>query len=64
MLQTQAQGAATIGFTIGHNPAHPFQAQGETFLNSDRGFHAITPIAIPHAETQGEATIAAAPQTQ
>jgi hypothetical protein len=48
--QTQAQRAATRGLTLRHNPTHPLQTSRQTFLNRERGFHTITPIAIAHAD--------------
>jgi hypothetical protein len=50
LLQTQAEGAATIGLAVGDNPADPLQSQGETFLNRQGCFHTITPVPIPQTE--------------
>ena len=61
MLQTQAQGAATLGLTIGANAADSLQPKGQTLLNSDGRFDTITAVAIPHADAQGEAPITAYP---
>jgi hypothetical protein len=53
MLQTQAQGAAIIGLTIGDNAADSLKPKGQTLLNSDGRFYTITAVAIPHADAQG-----------
>ena len=64
MFQTQAQGAATIGLTIRHDPTHPLQAQGQTLLNRDGRFHTITAVAIPQAEAQGQPAIPTHAETE
>jgi hypothetical protein len=64
MLQTQSQGAATVGLTIGHDPTHALQAQGQTLLNRQWDFHTIAAIAIPHTETQGYASIPTHTETE
>ena len=64
VLQTQAQGAATIGLTIRDDPTHPLQAQGQTLLNRHGRFHTITAVAIPHAEAQGDPAIPAHAETE
>src|SRR5262249_42956385 len=50
--------------TIGHDPAHPLQAQGQTFLNRYRGFHTVAAIAIPHTQAQRDAAIPADTKTE
>jgi hypothetical protein len=50
--------------TIGHDPTHPLQAQGQTLLNRQWGFHTITAIAIPHTETQEDPSIPTHPETE
>jgi hypothetical protein len=64
VLQTSAQGGATRGLTIRHNPAHSLQAQRQTLRNRHRGFHTIAAVAITHTETQGYAPIPAHPKTE
>src|SRR5262245_16217568 len=44
VLETYAQGTATVGLTIGHDPTHALQAQGQTLLNRHWGFHTIAAI--------------------
>jgi hypothetical protein len=56
--------AAAIGFTIGHNPAHPLQAQGPTFFDRYGGFHTVAAVAIPHTNTQRYASIPADTKTE
>jgi len=50
VLQTQAQGPATLGLAIRHNPTHPRQTQRQTLLNREQRFHTITPVAIANAK--------------
>ena len=64
LLQTYPSSTATVALTIGHDSAHPLQAQRQALLNGERCLHTIAPVAITHAEPQGDATIPAAPQTQ
>ncbi len=64
MLQTQSQGAATIGLTIRHDPTHPVQAQRQTLFNGAWCFHTITAVAIPQANAQGYPSIPAYAETQ
>src|SRR5262249_55415120 len=40
------------------------QAQCQTLLNRERGFHTITAVAIPHSEAQGDAAISTDPETE
>ena len=64
MLQPPAQGPTTVGFTIGHDPTHPRQAQAQTLLNGQWGFHPLAALALPPPKTQGEASISTHAQTQ
>ena len=64
VFQTHAQCAATIGLTIGHDPAHPLQAQSQTFLDRYGSFHAVAAVAIPHTKAQRYAAIPAYTQTE
>jgi hypothetical protein len=63
-IQTHAQCAATIRLTICHDPAHPLQSQGQTFLDRYGGFHTVAAIAIPHTNAQRYASIPAYPKTE
>jgi len=64
MLQTQAQGAATLGLTIGDNATDSRKPKGQTLRNSAGRFSTITAVAIPHAHAQGEAPITAYPAAE
>jgi hypothetical protein len=64
LRQAQPQRAATLRLTLGDNPADPFQSQGQTFLNRERGFHTLPAIAIPDAQAQRNASIAAHSKTE
>jgi len=64
VFQTHAQGVATIGLTIGHDPAYPLQAQGQTFFDRYGGFHTVAAVAIPHPKAPRYASIPASPKTE
>jgi hypothetical protein len=64
MLQTQPQGATTIGLTIRDNTPHSLQAQGQTLLNSLGSVHAIAAVAITHANPQRYAALPTHPETE
>jgi len=64
VFQSHAQCAATIGLTIGHGPAYPLQAQGQTFFDRYGGFHTVAAVAIPHPKAQRYASIPALPKTE
>jgi len=55
VLQTQAQGLATLGLPIRHNPTPPLHTSRQTFPKRARRFHTLTPLAIAHADASGEA---------
>jgi len=57
VLQTQAQGPATRGLTLRHNPTDPLQAQGQTLFNRHGSFHTIAAVAITHTKAQGDSAI-------
>ena len=63
-LEAHPQRAATRGLASRDDPAHPFQAQGQTLFNGDGGFHTITAMAIPDAQAQRDASSAAPPKTE
>jgi hypothetical protein len=56
--------AASASGRHANHCAWTFQAQSQTFLNRERGFHTITAIAIPDAQAQRDASIAAHPKTE
>ena len=64
LLQTQPQRAPTLRLTLGDNPVHPRQAQRQTRLNRQWGFHPLTPVPIPQPQASRSAPIAAHPETQ
>jgi hypothetical protein len=63
LLQASPSGTTTVALTIGHDPLDPLEPSRETLLHSQRRLHTITPVAIPHAQTPGEAAIPANPET-
>ena len=58
LLQAQPQRAFTVGLTVGHNAAHPVEAERQTLLNRHGGLGAVTGIAIAHAHAEREAITA------
>jgi len=64
MLPTAPQRAATLRLTIGHEPAHVFQASGETRFHGERCFHTLTPVPIPQPQTHREAAIPTHAETE
>ena len=52
-LDTDPQGTATIGLTIGDDPTDSLQPQGQTLLKGYGRFHTITAVAIAQAQAQG-----------
>jgi hypothetical protein len=52
LLQAQPQRAFTVGFTVGHDAAHPVEAERHTLLDGHWGLSAITGIAVAHAHAE------------
>ena len=50
--------AFTVGLTVGHNAAHPIEAERQALLNRHGGLCAVTGIPIAHAQAEGEAITA------
>jgi hypothetical protein len=49
VLDTDPQGTATIGLTIGDDPTYSLQPQSQTLLNGYGRFYTITAVAIAQA---------------
>jgi hypothetical protein len=46
LLQTESQRPLTLGFAVRHKAPYPWQPQGETFFNGERGLRTIAGIPI------------------
>src|SRR5262249_32209915 len=64
LLQAEAQGPSTIGFTICHDALDALKPEAEVLLDGKRRLHTVTRIPIPYAHTERQPAIATHPQAQ
>src|SRR5262249_22351187 len=54
LRQAHPQRAFTVGFTLGHNAAHPIESQCQACFNGYGRLRTVAGIAIAHAEAEWE----------